>query len=183
LGCFVGYCANYGLYMIILKFWFVIEMVRGYPWYFFNDSRTGQRLGSNLPAGSAKRQRSVPSRSAAVPHRGRVAHGLCWRTFPKADISAGVSSVAHSSVVSTSGWTSANGSSPTMRATLMPFLSCPVTMRRIFVVILAPIGLLFVFISFSPFCSLVTDYWSLVKSRAGHPAIPRVSPANHFPAE
>ena len=28
-------------------------MVQGYAWYFCNGSRTGQRLGNSLPAGSA----------------------------------------------------------------------------------------------------------------------------------
>jgi len=37
-----------------------------YPWYFFNGSRSGQRLGSSLPVGAAKRQRSVPSRSKLI---------------------------------------------------------------------------------------------------------------------
>jgi hypothetical protein len=38
----------------------------GYPWYLCNGLRTGQRLGSSLPVGSAKWQRSVPSRSKVI---------------------------------------------------------------------------------------------------------------------
>ena len=41
-------------------------VIVAHTWYFRIGGRTGQRLGSSLPVGSANRQRSVPSRSNVI---------------------------------------------------------------------------------------------------------------------
>lgn len=44
----------------------VVTPCQAVQWYLRKGSRTGQRLGSNVPAGSANRQCNVPRRSTAI---------------------------------------------------------------------------------------------------------------------